>query len=756
MKLRGIIALAISLACGPAFAQVTPGTSPLSQAKGGTGSVGGAAIGIDARAFGMVCDGVTDDAAHLSAAFAAGPTVYVQASATKCVIKSQVVVTSSGGSAYNQGATLIGQGSEDGGTVFDNQVASNCMFLFQSPANFKFAAGITLQHFKVTSTTAPATSCGIELYRAAYANITDVEVNGITGRGVYVPASVGDADAAIQISLDRVRCFFCASGGGFAWDFSAPTGGYFGSNLKITNSNISGSGLVGTAANPPTSGGLVTKGLIMQLENNGFTINNGPDWYVQGTDTSVNITSIGNDFENNTSSTMPHIYVDAGLEGFVFVNNECLNNDSFKSQGCLWFNSATALQAQVQIGAGNMVRASTGNNPYVAFQATGGNTTIDTFQLNPTVYWQVFDGTGQTRFSGLNFPQISGQARFSVNGVNTQILSGAGAGFTIPLHLTATSEWVPYQVPTAGVTASIGPLTPATLYYFYLSNSAATNTPYVGLIEASTTAPTSAVPGGYFVKTGDSTRVLIGTATTDGGGNFQAAGIQASQYPAAPNISAVQGLGTGIAAALAINVGLFGAPVIMNGVLGTPSSGSAANLTLAANQVTRANLAQGVARSVIGVTGNATANVADIQGTANQFLGVNPAGTAVAFQSVRQIIPLSLNTVTLPQASTIFTVSLGNATETNVQAACPIGGTFRNLTLISTAPAAGQTLTGTWRVNNADTALVCTITGTGTTCGPINTAVTCTAGQSYSLKLVTSATTGTINFVSGGIEFDTP
>lgn len=36
MKLRGIIALALALACAPAFAQTNPGTSPLSGSKGGT------------------------------------------------------------------------------------------------------------------------------------------------------------------------------------------------------------------------------------------------------------------------------------------------------------------------------------------------------------------------------------------------------------------------------------------------------------------------------------------------------------------------------------------------------------------------------------------------------------------------------------------------------------------------------------------------------------------------------------------------
>lgn len=39
MKIRSILVLAMALVCAPAFAQVTPGTSPLSISKGGTGSI---------------------------------------------------------------------------------------------------------------------------------------------------------------------------------------------------------------------------------------------------------------------------------------------------------------------------------------------------------------------------------------------------------------------------------------------------------------------------------------------------------------------------------------------------------------------------------------------------------------------------------------------------------------------------------------------------------------------------------------------
>ncbi|WGR74342.1 MULTISPECIES: hypothetical protein [unclassified Bradyrhizobium] len=64
------------------------------------------------------------------------------------------------------------------------------------------------------------------------------------------------------------------------------------------------------------------------------------------------------------------------------------------------------------------------------------------------------------------------------------------------------------------------------------------------------------------------------------------------------------------------------------------SNGAVTCSAIPANSVTRAMEAQGVARSVVGVTGNATANVADIQGTTNQVLRVDSSGTTLAFGAV--------------------------------------------------------------------------------------------------------------------------
>jgi hypothetical protein len=123
--------------------------------------------------------------------------------------------------------------------------------------------------------------------------------------------------------------------------------------------------------------------------------------------------------------------------------------------------------------------------------------------------------------------------------------------------------------------------------------------------------------------------------------------LAAAQFPAltgdvttvagglAATVARINGVALGSTTATGGNLLIgSGTQWVSTAVTGDVTISSAGVTAIAANAITRADMVQGIARSVIGVTGNATANVADIQGTANQVLRVDSAGTGLAFGAI--------------------------------------------------------------------------------------------------------------------------
>lgn len=92
-----------------------------------------------------------------------------------------------------------------------------------------------------------------------------------------------------------------------------------------------------------------------------------------------------------------------------------------------------------------------------------------------------------------------------------------------------------------------------------------------------------------------------------------------------------------------------------NGTFAVSASGNialsaAGNITFTGD-LPFSNLTQGSARSVLGVTGNATADVASIQGSTDQVLRVDNAGTGLSFGSIDLSKSATVGTSILPEAN---------------------------------------------------------------------------------------------------------
>lgn len=145
----------------------------------------------------------------------------------------------------------------------------------------------------------------------------------------------------------------------------------------------------------------------------------------------------------------------------------------------------------------------------------------------------------------------------------------------------------------------------------------------------------------------------------------------------------------------------YGIGVLHSSSVGLLSSSLIVAADITTNTISNTNLRQGVARSVIGVTGNATANVADIQGTANQVLVVNSGGTALAFGQVNLASASAVTGITA-----VTNGGTGQNTLTSNALLCGAGSSGINA--VATVGTNGQLLLGqtasrpTWNTMGGD------------------------------------------------------
>ncbi len=502
-----------------------------------------------------------------------------------------------------------------------------------------------------------------------------------------------------------------------------------GNAVDTTSLGAFSSGTVALAWRPPiiqngviTGGGgcLAWTGLIGTFKNLDFTQCNNFAMYLTEAGSNDNASIENVDFENTAGKGL---YA-AAITGGTLKNFECLGTASLgKTISCVQLGTGFAgggvSNFLIDVGKVRLDSATAPATAFEQFQNTNiGATFTDTTRVR-NITWQAFDATNQSRTSGFVYDSIAGNVQFSISAANTAKLIPIGFGGCLPLHLKSPGEWVCYHVPSTGITGAVtGGLTPATSYNCYAHNSATNLSPYS--LSFACNSHATALNEGYSVDSTDGSYTFIGTATTDGSGNFQTSGAQTSQYPASNPATPTTSL-TGVLQA-AQEPAHTGDMTNSAGSLTTTVSsvtGTTTNDNAAAGKV--GEYVQSFARNSTATVTFTNASPTVVTHTAHGMTAANNNCSVVSFTNSGGALPTGITSATSGPPGTTYFVSIIDTNTYHIASSVAncLAGTF-----VNTSSTGSGTQTAGYNSGNLLTSTATDFGGISLTAGDWDVSVT--------------------------------
>lgn len=279
---------------------------------------------------------------------------------------------------FTPGLILVGEGADK--TTLVNNHGSNDILIGTNTA-YKFQ-----RHGIIEGMSFTGLGSGPKLSAAYNYQLNGLQITGKTNHGLYIPTLLGDADACNNISLDQVRIDNCGMWGIFC---EVATGKNELSFLSLRHVFINQCGNLGTTV----GGGMYWRGQQLSMNQVAFVLNNNRGLYIEGgAGVGSDIHGANVTFENNVG-----IHIQCyGIKDVTLDNLQMYSNDTYKTTYGFKIDANSTVATNVLVRSGT-IRATTGNNPHIAFCATGANFSNCKAQ---NITWDNYDHTGQTRMVG--------------------------------------------------------------------------------------------------------------------------------------------------------------------------------------------------------------------------------------------------------------------------------------------------------------------------------------------------------------------